>query len=79
MATKFSWQRWIASCFSQRSLSMAVRSRQRLRRDRAAASLEPLEARTLLTFGAVFELSSLTGANGFQISGEATEDRSAIR
>ena len=76
MATTFSWQRWIASCFSQRSLSTAARSRRRLGRDRAAVSLEPLEARTLLTFGAVFELSSLTGADGFQISGEAAFDHS---
>ena len=39
-------------------------------------TVEELEDRALLTFGAAFELSSLTGANGFQINGEAVGDRS---
>ena len=39
-------------------------------------SVEGLEDRALLTFGAVFELSGLTGANGFQISGEVASDLS---
>ena len=41
-----------------------------------APKVEGLEDRSLLTFGAVFELASLTGANGFQINGEAAGDRS---
>ncbi len=32
----------------------------------------------LSRFGSVFELSTLTGTNGFQINGEAAGDRSGI-
>ena len=32
----------------------------------------------MATFGAVLELSSLDGTNGFQISGEAADDYSGI-
>jgi hypothetical protein len=38
------------------------------------SSVELLEARIAPAFGAVFELSSLNGANGFRISGAATAD-----
>ena len=36
--------------------------------------IEPLEARIAPAFGAVFELSSLNGTNGFKLSGEAVGD-----
>jgi FG-GAP repeat protein len=39
-------------------------------------TVEGLEDRSLLTFGAVVELSGLTGADGFKISGVATDDYS---
>jgi hypothetical protein len=45
---------------------------------RVASSLEPLELRIAPAFGALLDLSALTGSNGFQINGEAAGDRSGF-
>src|SRR5688572_11002960 len=45
---------------------------------RCPSSLEPLETRIAPAFGAVFQLASLDGTNGFKLSGEADDDQSGI-
>ena len=45
---------------------------------RHASAIEPLEARIAPAFSAVFDLSWLTGPNGFQINGEAAGDRAGF-
>ena len=46
--------------------------------DRSASSIEPLESRIAPAFAPIFELSGLTGPNGFQINGEAAGDRAGF-
>ena len=62
---------WKRSCVGSRRSRRLVGSASRM-----IAQVEPLEDRSLLTFGAVVELSGLDGTNGFQISGEAVNNYS---
>src|SRR5688500_4798167 len=47
-------------------------------RDRSPSSIEPLESRIAPAFAPIFELSGLSGPNGFQINGQAAGDRAGF-